>query len=309
MKTTSILALVAALPLAAGSGEAKRDGACHATAKAAKEACGFEAKEELWIGLGNCANVPDPDARKECKSDAREGLNEAKDECGEQFVGREDFCDAVGEEPYDPAIDPSAFLSPEATAANPNPYFPLVVGTTWVYEGDGETTTVTVTDRTKEILGVTTIVVRDVVEDDEGDAVEDTDDYFAQHSDGTVWYFGEISKNFENGELVDIEGSWTAGVDGAKPGIVMLAAPAVGDIYRQEFALGEAEDGAEVLSITGTESVPGGSCSGTCVVTRDFNLLEPGGEENKYYAPGVGLILEVDPESGDRVELVSVTTD
>ena len=85
----------------------------------------------------------------------------------------------------------------------------------------------------------------------------------------------------------------------------MLAAPAVGTVYRQEFALDEAEDGAEVLSVTGTESVPGGSCTATCVVTRDFNLLEPDGEEHKYYAPGIGLILEVDPETGARTELIS----
>jgi hypothetical protein len=205
-------------------------------------------------------------------------------------------------------IDPSQFLSPEATAANPNPYFPLSVGTTWTYAGPGETVTVTVTDRTREILGVTTIVVRDVATDQNDEVVEDTDDYFAQHSDGTVWYFGELSKSFEDGELTGIEGSFTAGVDGAKPGIIMRAAPAVGDVYRQEFFLGDAEDIGEVLDVAGTESVPGGSCAGTCVVTRDTNPLEPDAAEHKYYAPGIGLILEVDLESGDRVELVSVTT-
>jgi hypothetical protein len=232
-------------------------------------------------------------------------LAEAKEDCADQLAGRKAFCEAIGKDPYDPPIDPASFLSPAATAAAANPYFPLVVGRVWTYQKGPETIVVTVTDKTKLIQGVTTIVVRDVVSIG-GRVHEDTDDYFAQHVDGTVWYFGELSKNFENGELTDIEGSFLAGVDGAKAGVIMPATPAVGDLYRQEFALGEAEDAAEVLSITGTETVPGGSCTGTCVVTRDFNLLEPESEETKYYAAGVGLILEVDPESGERVELISV---
>jgi hypothetical protein len=156
------------------------------------------------------------------------------------------------------------------------------------------------------ILGVTTIVVRDVVVDDEGGFVEDTDDWFAQDVAGNVWYFGEIAKNYEDGEFVDIEGSWTAGVDGAKPGIVMPASPTVDAVYRQEFALGNAEDAAEVLGTSESATTPGGSCAGTCVLTRDFTPIEPDALEHKYYAPGIGLILELDPESGERTELVSI---
>jgi len=136
---------------------------------------------------------------------------------------------------------------------------------------------------------------------------EDTDDWMTQDVEGNVWYFGEISKTYEDGELTDIEGSWTAGVDGAKPGILMKAAPEVGDVYRQEFALGEAEDAGEVVSTTGSATVPAASCSGSCVVTRDFTPIEPDGEEFKYYLSGVGLILEENPETGGRVELVDVT--
>jgi hypothetical protein len=309
MKTTVLCMLAAAAVLApyASRSDAKRGDACRQTAKAAREACGFEAKDDFWIAVGNCANLSDDDARKPCKAAAKEELAEAKEECGAQHDAREELCEALGPDPYDPAIDPSEFLSPDATAAAPNPFFPLVPGTTWTYEGPEETITVTVTDRTKVILDVTTIVVRDVVVDAEGEPVEDTDDYFAQHEDGTVWYFGELSRNFEDGELVDIEGSWTAGVDGAKPGIVMLADPMVGDVYRQEFLLGEAEDAAEVVDVAGTESVPGATCTGTCLVTRDFTPIEPDTEESKYYAPGVGLVLEIDLETGERTELVSVT--
>ena len=117
-------------------------------------------------------------------------------------------------------------------------------------------------------------------------------------------FLPELSRGFENGQLVSLEGSWEAGVEGARPGIIMKAAPMVGDLYRQEFSLANAEDVAEVTSTTGTESVPAASCSGTCVVTRDFSPLEPDAEEQKFYAPGVGVILEIE-EDGGRVELVS----
>ena len=84
----------------------------------------------------------------------------------------------------------------------------------------------------------------------------------------------------------------------------MLADPAVGDVYRQELSLGNAEDAAEVVSVTDSESVPVADCDGTCVVTFDFTPLDPEALEYKYYTPGVGLMLEVDIESGDRLELV-----
>ncbi len=281
---------------------ARAENACTATAKTMLQVCKDEAKAELGTALGYCLNLAAKEARKPCRTAAKAVLAEAKEDCVDQRDGRKDFCEVVGPDPYDPVIDPASFLSPAATAADPNPYLPLVPGTVWTYSNGSETTVVTVTATTKVVQGVTTIVVRDVVSVG-GQAIEDTDDYFAQHVDGTVWYFGELSKSFEDGELSDLHGSFRAGVDGAKAGIVMKAAPAVGDQYRQEFALGVAEDAAEVTSITGTESTPGGSCTGTCVVTRDFNLLEPGGDEQKFYAPDIGLILEIDNESGERNEL------
>ena len=103
-------------------------------------------------------------------------------------------------------------------------------------------------------------------------------------------------------ELVEIEGSFKAGRDGDQPGILLPFSPQVGDAYRQEMSLGNAEDAAEVISITGSETAPAASCLNDCLVTRDFTPLDPEVEENKYYAPGVGLILETD--EGDRTELV-----
>jgi hypothetical protein len=303
---TSVIAALAMILGATSATSAQAANACLATAKTMNQVCKGDAKGELATALGYCLNLSTKDAQKACRTTAKAAAAEGKEDCADQLDGRKDFCAAVGGAPYDPVINQASFLSPTATAANPNPLFPLVPGTVWTYQSPSESGVVTVTDQTKVIDGVTVIVVHDVVSQG-GQVTEDTEDFFAQHVDGSVWYFGELSKSLEDGELVDIHGSFRAGVDGAKPGIVMKASPAVGDIYRQEFALGVAEDAGEVTSTTGTETVPAASCSGTCVVTRDFSLLEPGGDESKFYKPGVGLILEIDNETGERNELISVT--
>lgn len=231
-----------------------------------------------------------------------------KGECGEQLKARLKICSALGEAAYDPKIVPANFVDPAVIGKSiaPNPYFPLVPGMKWVYKGGDETITVTVTGKTKKILGVSCAVVRDVVSED-GTVTEDTQDWFCQDISGNVWYFGELSKEFEDGQLKSLEGSWEAGVDGAKPGIIMLAQPVAGKVYRQEFSLGNAEDMGKILSLTGSASVPAASCVNNCLLIEDFSPLSPGGVEHKYYAPGIGLILELNPESGRRTELVQVT--
>ena len=96
-----------------------------------------------------------------------------------------------------------------------------------------------------------------------------------------------------------------AGVDGAKPGIIMKAHPAIGDFYRQEFSLGTAEDMAEVLSLT--ESVPASYCSlGNCLKTKETSPLEPDALENKFYAPGVGNVRTVDLVTGEILDLINI---
>jgi hypothetical protein len=198
-----------------------------------------------------------------------------------------------------------------------------------VLQGGGETVEIEVLDETKSIEGVTCVVVRDV-EKEGGRIVESTDDWFGLRKDGTVDYCGEISQEFEyhagdvpvRAELVEIEGSWKAGRDGARAGTLFPGTPRVGDVYRQEFAAGDAEDAARVVSTTysyGSDAsldalVPPAlaqllCAAGDCVVTKEFTPLEPGEFELKYYARGIGLFLETKPADGEVVQLVSCNVD
>jgi hypothetical protein len=190
-----------------------------------------------------------------------------------------------------------------------NPYLGFEAGKVFRYEGvteDGlEMIVVEVTNKTKKILGVATTVVHDRVYLN-GDLIEDTFDWYAQDKNGNVWYFGEDSKEIENGVVVSTEGSWEAGVDGAQPGIIMLAEPKIGTQYQQEFAEGVAEDMAKVLRLSETADVPYGTFDG-CLQTAEWTPLAPGAREFKFYAPGVGLVLEVQSRGGGvRIELTAI---
>jgi hypothetical protein len=197
---------------------------------------------------------------------------------------------------YAPELDPADFVD-----VIDNPYLPFAPGMTWVYEGeeDGETerVEVEVLDETREIEGITATVVRDTVYID-GEIAEDTYDWYAQDTDGNVWYLGEDSHEYEDGKAVNASGSWEYGKDGALPGIVMLAHPEVGDAYRQEYYEGEAEDMGEVLEVGTTTELGIGSYEDV-LVTEDWNPLEPNVIEQKSYAPGIGLIHEAKVEGGD----------
>jgi len=207
-------------------------------------------------------------------------------------------------ETYAPTIDPASFMS-----TVDNPLFPLRPGMRWEYRSstaDGlETTVVEVTNTVKTIMGVPCVEVHDTVMLN-GQVKEDTLDWYAQHRDGTVWYFGEDTKEYDNGKVVSTKGTWTAGVADAKPGVVMPANPQMGNRYRQEYLRGEAEDMAEVLSLTGTATVPAGTYR-DLVQTKDTTPLEPNLLEHKYYARGVGIVLTVDLKTNNRDELVRFT--
>lgn len=205
-------------------------------------------------------------------------------------------------EPYNPAINPSDFVD-----TIDNQYYSLTPGTTFTYRSeteDGiERNEVIVTDETRIVLGVTTTVVWDRVWLDD-ELAEETYDWYAQDKDGNVWYFGEDSREYEHGEVVSTEGSWEAGIDGAKPGIIMEAHPTVGDSYKQEYYQGKAEDMADVVALGETVTVPFGTFQ-SCLKTRDWSQIDPTLNEYKYYSPEIGgVVLEVVVDSGERVELV-----
>ncbi len=203
---------------------------------------------------------------------------------------------------YHPVIDPANFQ-----AAVDNPYFPLVPGTTFKFiETVGKKSsdnTVTVTRETKVIMGVTCVVVHDQLAR-KGHVEEDTYDWYAQDKQGNVWYLGEATREFGPHGEVSTEGSWEAGVDGAQPGIVMMAQPIVGDPYRQEYYPGQAEDMGQVVGLNESVKVPYGAIAG-CVRTKEWSMLKPG-DEKKWYARGLGCV-RTETSGKEVATLVAVT--
>lgn len=190
-----------------------------------------------------------------------------------------------------------------------NEFVAFETGKVFIYEGeteDGlETIKVTVTDVTKEIMGVITTVVSDTAWLD-GELVEATNDWFAEDDQGNVWYFGEYSEEWEEGELIGTEGSWEAGVDEALPGMLMPAHPKMGMKYQQEYYEDEAEDMAMVINLDKTVEIDYGTFDG-CLETMEWTPIEPGEREHKFYKPGIGLVMELKPKGGrEMVELVDI---
>ena len=212
---------------------------------------------------------------------------------------------------YDPPFNRDTFVS-EVT----NKYFTLEPGRKFTYQKKTlqgiERTEVTVLKETKKVMGVTTVVVWDRVWLNDK-LKEDTRDWYAQDTDGNVWYFGEAVGNYKDGKLANYTGSWEAGVRGAKPGIVMPANPKVGLTYRQENAKGKAEDMGTIVAVGQQVRVPHGTFDG-CVQTRDWSRIERTANEFKNYCPAVGfVVLEESAWPGAslvgeaKTELVSVS--
>jgi len=290
-------------------------GPCSSAAVALQQACAVDQVDDHFEGNAVCADILDDDDRADCLADVEDEVAEKGEECDAVFDARLALCEDLGDAAHDPAFGEAFaanFVDPLliGNGVTPNPWFPLVTGNRWLYLGDDESIEVIVTAETKLIEGVTCVVVVDTAFED-GIPIEITRDWYAQDVDGNVWYCGEISRNFEvfegddpeTPELVDIDGSWKSGRDGAEAGMLLPFDPQPGAVFRQEVSYGEAEDVIRIESITETEASNGGSCNGDCLLTTDYTPLDPEVEENKYYAPGTGLIVEIDLETGDRVEL------
>ncbi|NND91550.1 MAG: hypothetical protein HKN42_11870 [Granulosicoccus sp.] len=222
----------------------------------------------------------------------------------------------VGDDP------PTDIAEPEFSVVNfnddsfnvDNPYFPLPPGTTSRLEGqneegDVETVVTTVSHETRTVNGVESAIVVDR-EYENGELVEETFDWYAQDIAGNVWYMGESSTEYEDGEAASMEGSWEAGADVdntgviASAGIIMKENPTVGDTYRHEIYPGIAEDGAEVTALDAQFTYADGSTV-TALQVREFNPLEPeSDDEYKYYKSGFGLIAEENVDGSARIELI-----
>jgi hypothetical protein len=200
---------------------------------------------------------------------------------------------------YNPKIVPADF-----TTNVTNKYFPLKPGRKWIYAGqkDGvpERVEVVVKKQTKTILGVPCVTVSDIVTTN-NTLAEKTTDWYAQDKAGNVWYFGEDTAEYANGVVTSTKGTWEAGVDNAKPGITIHAKPTVGRFYRQEFRPGIAEDMARVLTTSNTQQTPAGTFKNV-VMTRDINPLDTTKVENKWFAPGVGMVHVLRIRSSHREE-------
>lgn len=216
---------------------------------------------------------------------------------------------ACGEENGEPSpvtsVDPARFQ-----AEVDNPFFSLGSGATQVYEGEeldpesGETIEIriesTVLPETDVVAGVEVTVV-EVKDFEDGELVESTLDYYAQHSDGTVYYFGELVDEYEDGEVVGHGGQWLASEGDNQPGVFMPADPQVGNEFEQERAPGVAEDRSKVVAADQAVTTAAGTFSG-CIKTEDFDPL---GDvtEFKYYCPDIGLVREEPPDG--FVDLIS----
>jgi hypothetical protein len=207
---------------------------------------------------------------------------------------------------YEPALDPAEF-----STVIDNRYFPLPVGRTLVSRGikDGQTQEdrVTVTNRTKVVAeGITARVVTDVATH-KGKLLEKTSDWYAQDDRGNVWYVGEDTAAYLPNGKVDTSGSWEAGVHDAEPGVIMDADPQVPEAYRQEFLRGQAEDTAWTVNRGGSVTVPAGTFE-NALTSLEATRLEPGAYDKKFYAPGVGIVLEQAlTGASEYAKLVSVT--
>lgn len=296
--------------------------ACSRTSKLMRSACFAETRDDFFVQKAKCVNENEREETRECTEEAQEEFSENRAFCSDQYEAREDVCDALGQAPYDPSFEAEDFETSLDSLISPNDYFPMGVGHTWIY-GGAEDIMVEVLDETKLIDDITCFVVRDVVSVD-GLIVEDTDDWFAiRIDDGSIWYCGEEVKDFEffEGdmpslpELVEIDGSFKVERDGDRAGIFFPGNPQVGDIYRQEFSLGNAEDMGEVLSTTYgygqdpelDELVPASLaqmlCNNDCVVIADTTPIEPEAFERKYFAPDIGFFVGTSPEDEEVVFL------
>ena len=192
-------------------------------------------------------------------------------------------------------FDPNNF--DHSTEIN-NKWMPMQTGTQWAYEGtavDGEGNNFdrriefTITDLTKEIAGVRTVVAW-IVDYNNDEVIEKEIAFYAQDNDGNVWYLGEHPEEFADGKFVSAP-TWIAGVEDAKPGIKMMAEPKVG-IPNYFQGWGPAVEWSDYGRIEkmGQETCVPVNCYKDVLVIAESSLGEVGAAQFKYYVPNVGEV-------------------
>jgi hypothetical protein len=191
-----------------------------------------------------------------------------------------------------------------------NPWFPAQPGMRWEYRGskDGRPlrNVVRVLPGVEHVDGVPCAIIDDRVYV-AGRLVEGTTDWYTQDRHGTVWYYGERTAEYDRaGHITSREGSWRAGVAGARAGIFMPARPVVGHAYVQEHAAGHAEDHFRIVRRHASVAVPFATFRATALMTREWTPLEPGVRDGKWYARGIGEVREANLSGEDEhAELVA----
>ncbi len=197
-----------------------------------------------------------------------------------------------------PGVDPSftgpfTFDSGELASTGRNPYFVLEPGYAQVLEGNGGRLVITVLQETKVVDGVETRIVEER-ETDKDQLVEVSRNYFAiSRRTNSIYYFGEDVDSYKGGKVTNHDGSWLAGVKGAKAGLWLPGEPLLRARYYQEIAPGVAMDRGEVVSVTERMTVPAGTFADV-VKIEETTPLEPGTREFKYFARGAGLLVDGD---------------
>jgi hypothetical protein len=147
----------------------------------------------------------------------------------------------------------------------------------------------TVTDLTKDIAGVRTVVAW-IVDISDGQVVEKEIAFYAQDNDGNVWFLGEHPEEYEDGEFIDAP-TWIAGVEDAIPGIKMRAEPEQGTpAYFQGWAPAEEWTDYGQVDQMGQETCVAVDCYQDVLVIAESSLEEEDAYQLKYYAPGVGNV-------------------
>lgn len=288
--------------------------ACSTHAEILRRACFADRKDDFLVHTADCTYVTSRDDERECRHEAREEREEKGEECRDVYEARLEICELVGEARFDVEFDPGDFVDPDdiGGAVAPNPYWPLTAGHTHVIIADGEVTVVTATDEVRDVGGLPCRVVRDLVFEESEDlgeteyeAVEVTQDWYAQHTNGDVVYCGENTYEIEDGLIDNTDGSFANGSDRARAGFLVRAFPSAGESDRQEMASDEAEDFVRYESTAASPSVAEGGenmafpCNGMCLQTFELNPHDPGQAEYKYYLPMTGFVLATKLEDGE----------